>query len=426
MDIVQLVLKRFAPSVQVPFASIKKCEWGLRKKCFLLLYSNSKSLSEHHEKLVHLMEIRKKQVNSEKRAGLDVSSNSESETGYRTAFLRVVIGGLEMMRWPGATAAFSDPLNDLLFDEEVFRQAITYIYLNYFGDIPKDDDIDEGKEDSRTFRYPDSPKSLFESSNYSEVQFEGQSSSAGDRVKDRNSNNDIFDVADQSWNDVSMIREAEYKNDDAADMIEEDGNSNKYVRTIRMLQSQNSALQASLKSIHDSVNMRENAERRMEAILIDLVQAVDEMVSLSGGDPNNTNNTHKMQTGGRMDKSDNIQDLLSDKDSSFITTEEDDEFQKEVDREKRAKATGGDPRRRVVSPSKDRRTGAVTGGKSTQVGDRKTTESAIIWTATSKRLTNLSKEWDAARKSAKIAYIKNLVDVRREKRETRDLKRGGR
>ena len=70
----------------------------------MLLFSNSKSLSEHHEKLVHLMEIRKKQLNSEKRAGLVLSSSpnadNESESDYRTAFLRVVIDGLEMMRWP--------------------------------------------------------------------------------------------------------------------------------------------------------------------------------------------------------------------------------------------------------------------------------------------------------------------------------------
>ena len=400
MDIVQLIMKRFAPSVHVPLASLKKLEWGLRKKCFLLLFSNSKSFSEHHEKLMHLMEIRKKQVNSEKRAGLDISPNSESESIYRTSFIRVVIDGLIMIRWPPATAAFSDPLNDLLFDEKVFRQALSYIYLNYFGDIPKKEIVET--KDLRTFTNPNRTKSLFESSDYSEIEFEGQSA---DRINEKSVNNAIFD--DHSWNEISTIKENDFKGDDGlSDIVGDDENSNKYVKTIRILQSQNSALQASLKSIHYSVNMRDNAERRMEAILIDLTQAVNEMVLLSGGESSAKTNSSLSADDAKND--------CGDQDKSFITEEEDSEFQKEVIREKITKAASSDPRRRIISPAKAKNTNT---NKNAITGDKRITESAIIWTATSKRLIKLNKEWDAARKSARNGSIRNLIDIRKEKRE---------
>ena len=346
------------------------------------------------------MEIRKKQVNSEKRAGLDISPNSESESIYRTSFIRVVIDGLIMIRWPPATAAFSDPLNDLLFDEKVFRQALSYIYLNYFGDIPKKEIVET--KDLRTFTNPNRTKSLFESSDYSEIEFEGQSA---DRINEKSVNNAIFD--DHSWNEISTIKENDFKGDDGlSDIVGDDENSNKYVKTIRILQSQNSALQASLKSIHYSVNMRDNAERRMEAILIDLTQAVNEMVLLSGGESSAKTNSSLSADDAKND--------CGDQDKSFITEEEDSEFQKEVIREKITKAASSDPRRRIISPAKAKNTNT---NKNAITGDKRITESAIIWTATSKRLIKLNKEWDAARKSARNGSIRNLIDIRKEKRE---------
>jgi len=106
---------------------LEESKWVTKKKVFSNLISCCRLLEEQNEALVDLHEERNAESSFMKREGTSRDVRLESETVYRTKFMRIILSALMRLRWPPSQEAFSDPLDSLFNDPVVFRDAAGFL-----------------------------------------------------------------------------------------------------------------------------------------------------------------------------------------------------------------------------------------------------------------------------------------------------------
>ena len=126
------MLRQLSPDLQqLTVKEVVEMKWVLKRRVILSLFGNASTLTEPLDELHYLCEERQKEMGIEKRlanGAMTVDERKEAEMLHRTRFLRIVITGLQRVRWPPALEAFSDPLEDLMNDREVFVDAVQYLH----------------------------------------------------------------------------------------------------------------------------------------------------------------------------------------------------------------------------------------------------------------------------------------------------------
>ena len=91
------------------------------------LVQQSQFLHEFHDKIVEIMERKNRKISKWKENNSkDKQLKLEIESDFRTDIMRVFVEGLEKLRWNRCFEAFSDPLGELLSNNEVFLEAVDY------------------------------------------------------------------------------------------------------------------------------------------------------------------------------------------------------------------------------------------------------------------------------------------------------------
>ena len=106
---------------------LEECKWLTKKKVFVNLLASSRLLQDHHEQLVDLNEERNAESSLMKRENTSREIRLESETVYRTKFMRIVLSALTRLKWPPSLEAFADPLDSLFNDPATFRDAAQFL-----------------------------------------------------------------------------------------------------------------------------------------------------------------------------------------------------------------------------------------------------------------------------------------------------------
>lgn len=132
------------PSLQgsLVVKDLEQLQWSTKQKVLSVIFQNVALLSEQLTEMNVLIDERNSKLSFMKTNLVDKEKRIELEREFRTNFLRVALSGLERLRWPQATEAFSDPLKDLMNDNSVFLQAVEFLITVGF---------------SETFEQPKSP-----------------------------------------------------------------------------------------------------------------------------------------------------------------------------------------------------------------------------------------------------------------------------
>ncbi len=105
-------------------------KWIIKQRILIILFEKTPLLQEQYNNLQDLLEERNKYLAERRNKGLNnikKEINSEKEALFRTDFMRLIISGLERMKWPTASIPFSDPLNDLLHDDNTFVDGVDFL-----------------------------------------------------------------------------------------------------------------------------------------------------------------------------------------------------------------------------------------------------------------------------------------------------------
>lgn len=108
-------------------AELLEAKWLTKKKVFQQLLAAAPCLHEHNEDLIDLNEQRCEESADQKRNGASKEERIESESAFRTKFMRIVLAGLTALKWPPSQEAFSDPLDALFNEAGVFHDAALFI-----------------------------------------------------------------------------------------------------------------------------------------------------------------------------------------------------------------------------------------------------------------------------------------------------------
>ena len=389
-----------------------------------------------------LIESRQKALVSEKRAAangtLNANERKESEIIHRTALLRLCISGLTQLRWPPALAAFADPLQDLLHDKAIFMDAMLYVYkVAILPTSSSDSYIEHHSRDhlgsdksaitsvvsaqktnvDSSFSSSDSPPKAVK--NKSSHQSMSGFSDAGSETDLRNAVHALdVDQLDHSqptsarscvsgsstarsgaFNSIRGVQTA------SSDAIRPDQAA--LLATLKVLQQQNQLLGRQLHTVHSANRRRDEAEGRVDATLLDLLQAVEEAAALS----------KDSSKSGELDAiSTAVQSNPYIPDTSFVSEEEERSFQREVQREKQAKVASAAVNlsaRKGISIGRATARTADVSGSTTSGGSSRRVTSTLIWSQVHSRLQSLYKQWTESRSDARNNYSRFCEEQRR-------------
>jgi len=189
--------------------------------------------------------------------------------------------------------------------------------------------------------------------------------------------------------------------------------------TLKVMQHQNEMLGRQLRSLHAANKRRDEAEMRIETILLDVSAAVEEAASI-GGEASGSAGTSNTKDGfiGSIVSSVKGNPYLS-ADPAGVTDEEDRLFQQEVEREarlKRGAAPANTGHNRGISTGRVVRgtTAALdTGsGSGSSNGNGKRVTSGLIWKQVQARIKQLHAQWTDSRSDARSAYIRFCEEQR--------------
>lgn len=124
------------PSLQgsLVVKDLEQLQWSTKQKILSTIFQNLILLSEQLSEMNTLIDERNSKLSLMKTNLVDKEKRIELEREFRTNFLRVALSGLERLRWPQATEAFSDPLKDLINDQTVFLQAVDFLITAGFSE----------------------------------------------------------------------------------------------------------------------------------------------------------------------------------------------------------------------------------------------------------------------------------------------------
>lgn len=111
----------------VVVVDLSELKWKTFQMIITTLFPLCSSLSAVADDISHILEKRQRELSTEKTIAASRDERIRSERLFRVDFSQLVIKGLELLRWPTATAAFSNPLNDLIESIDVKLDAIEFI-----------------------------------------------------------------------------------------------------------------------------------------------------------------------------------------------------------------------------------------------------------------------------------------------------------
>jgi len=182
---------------------------------------------------------------------------------------------------------------------------------------------------------------------------------------------------------------------------------------LKVMQHQNEMLGRQLRSLHAANKRRDDAEMRVDTILLDVLGAVQEAASIGGdGDSGGggTSNKDNNFIGSVMSSVKENPYLSAD--SSVVTDDEDRAFRQEVEREARLKRSAapansgygkGVSTGRVVRGTTTQLDAGAGSGNSSNTGKRVT--SGLIWKQVYARIKQLQAQWVDSRAEARSSYI---------------------
>ena len=189
--------------------------------------------------------------------------------------------------------------------------------------------------------------------------------------------------------------------------------------TLKVMQHQNEMLGRQLRSLHAANKRRDDAETRVDAILLDVLGAVQEAASIggdgdSGGGSSSSNNKDNNFIGSVMSSVKENPYLSADSSVVTVTDDEDLAFRQEVQREARQKRSaapansgygkGVSTGRVVRGTNTQLDAGAGSGNTSTSNTGKRVT-SGLIWKQVYARIKQLQAQWVDSRAEARSSYI---------------------
>ena len=114
---------------EITSAEVFDLKWPITKRILSKLIENSPELHAQSDALSGLLQARNTLLIS-RRNGKDIvgkAVQNEQDVEFKHVFLRIVIDGLTVLRWPQALESFSDPLDSLLNDRTTILSAITHL-----------------------------------------------------------------------------------------------------------------------------------------------------------------------------------------------------------------------------------------------------------------------------------------------------------
>jgi hypothetical protein len=102
-------------------------KWKTFQMIIVTLFGLCPALAGCTDEISELLELRNRELSSERSASVSRENRQKSERAFRVELCQRILRGLELLKWPPAIAAFSNPLNDLLEESEVKLSAIEFI-----------------------------------------------------------------------------------------------------------------------------------------------------------------------------------------------------------------------------------------------------------------------------------------------------------
>ena len=103
---------------------LDECKWPVIQRVFSLLFEKSASLRQYSEQIFDLTDLRNQELQRRRSDPKNREKWNDSNANFKTCFLRIIIDGLSLLRWPPSLVAFSDPLEAVLSNP---RDAMAYL-----------------------------------------------------------------------------------------------------------------------------------------------------------------------------------------------------------------------------------------------------------------------------------------------------------
>lgn len=117
------------PALQnITLNDLDNMKWNMKQQIFSNLFDSSVLLEEFSNELHLLLESKDLQYGIWRRSReVSREEKMEYERKFRTEYMRAVLKGLVQVKWPPALQAFSDPIDDLLHDQNTCLDAIHFL-----------------------------------------------------------------------------------------------------------------------------------------------------------------------------------------------------------------------------------------------------------------------------------------------------------
>ena len=102
-------------------------KWKTFQMIIVTLFGLCPALAACSDEIAQLQELRQRELSSERTASASREDRQKSERAFRVDLCQRLLRGLEILKWPPAVTAFSNPLNDLLEENEVKLNAIEFL-----------------------------------------------------------------------------------------------------------------------------------------------------------------------------------------------------------------------------------------------------------------------------------------------------------
>jgi hypothetical protein len=445
------------------------CKWSVVQRIFILLFSKSRNLCEQHEKIVDLMEYRNIELQSRRTSTDKREGWTEKNNIFKTDFMRIIIDGLVLLRWPPSCIAFSDPLETLLADP---RDAFVFIlqfgitvennrqtrikrneesYDSNILSTPRNDRQRQQIEvtprsSDRNLSYDN--KLLLSDGDGSYGEYDTNSASEGltDDGRDRGLDIDITINRNREQKEVGREKESSFspsatqcqsqqekenrqqQRTPRQNIIEKDRKSEfvkreslptqkdfkKLSLSLEIMQHQNEMLSRQLNRMQETVCARDNAEAHMGALLNEMKVSVDDIVDMTSGRGSRERLEDRIPEKANGSKLFVGSGMSSGSEAGVLTAQLNLEFLEEVRKEAKEK----DDEKRDKDGSKN----LYGRGKSTIDGKRNIEQpfsskpktisgipckSTVIWSKVQAQFTGILKQWEHARKEARSCIFQS-------------------
>jgi hypothetical protein len=448
-----------------------ECKWSIVQRIFILLFSKSRNLCEQHEKIVDLMEdrnieLQSRRISTDKRDGWTEKNNI-----FKTDFMRLIIDGLILLRWPPSCIAFSDPLETLLADP---RDA--FVFILQFGITVENNrqtriKRNEESYDSnnlltpRTDRQrqqkevtPKSSDKIVSHNNrlplssregsYTEYDMNPVSGDVTDNGIDRGLDIDISNSRDRDQKGIERSdqkgiesnlspsnkqfesplekdnqqqhrtpRQNTTEKDRKCEFVKRESlptqkDFKKLSLSLEIMQHQNEMLSKQLKRMQENVCARDNAEAHMGALLNEMKVSVDDIVDMTSGRGSRERSDDRTSEKANGSKLFAGLGMPSGSEAGVLTTQLNLEFLEEVRKEAKEKD----------DEKKDKEGSLYGRGKSTIDGKGNIEQpfsskpkipsvipckSTVMWSKVQAQFTGILKQWEHARKEARSCIFQS-------------------